>query len=960
MMQNTIELSKNWFLSIDPENTGKTTGMATGIPKDARPAPVPGVIQQVFTSYHGVAWYYLPVTADITLSTCGDERLLLHFGAVDYFCEIYVDGIRIGEHEGGESEFYVDVTHSWKPDSLLAVRVINPKAYEEIDGFILHLTPHRNKIDGAFHPGSSYNSGGIMLPVRLERRHPLYISDCFARGDWQTGDVDLEITLGFYGTSPCTATLSTEIFPSECHVPSVRDQRIVTAAPGESVLHVSLSVPDYKLWDIDSPNVYDLSLTLACELFGTDVYQTHFGFRDFRLKDGYFYLNGRRIFLKSSHTGNHMPEGLALPAPSMPELEYKDFQLSKAAGFNCLRFIATQATPRQLDYCDRLGLLVYEETYASWCLGGCEHLERRYGESYLSAVKRDRNHPSLTIWGLLNEMPVNEMVHFAARDILPRLRKLDNTRVVLFSSGRHDLCHERYENHPEYVPDTTQGSAANPESETWDNVWGVDGVPYDQLPPIVNEADGCRCYIGDYHTYPPYPHTPGVIHHLRTFAHNTRPAFISEYGVCSLLNVIDHCLCFEEKGTDPTAPDYLLMRSIRDRYLSDYARLGFDRAFADPVDLLRASERFNAISRRDGFDMVRANPKFVGYNMTGLLDHAICGEGPYTLFRRVKPANFDALAEGFAPIRFCLFFAADGKLCHGCHIYAGTPLTLEAVLADEDRLPDGDYRATFAVTDEDGVPVWKGESTFTLPVMGDDGLRQMAYPVFLETVTLNVAPGKYTFRAYLQNGGCPVAGEKEFFVSAPFEGHTDKRVALMGLPDTVRDTVSAWGCTVTEPGSADVLLIGQVTEEEGKALLALTEQGKRTVFLDEMALRTENGYGAFLPLPEYKVEPQQIWLYHPETALNADSLLDGVRKGFLDLREFYGVEPKLGLTTTRTPDRCAAAHFFVGGPGEYHCAQILSVFGQGRGELILSLFPILRGLGYAPMADRLLFNLLTK
>ena len=95
-MNKTIELDRGWLLAIDPENNGKETGMQRTIPASALPAPVPGILQQVYTSYHGVAWYYLTIDARTALCPSESERLYLHFGAVDYFSEIFLDGEKIG------------------------------------------------------------------------------------------------------------------------------------------------------------------------------------------------------------------------------------------------------------------------------------------------------------------------------------------------------------------------------------------------------------------------------------------------------------------------------------------------------------------------------------------------------------------------------------------------------------------------------------------------------------------------------------------------------------------------------------------------------------------------------------------------------------------------------------------------------------------------------------------------
>ena len=131
-----------------------------------------------------------------------------------------------------------------------------------------------------------------------------------------------------------------------------------------------------------------------------DEQSTRCGFRDFRLEDGYFRLNGRRIFLKSSHTGADVPVGMPR-GRSIPTCSARDLLNCKVMGFNMIRFIAGAARRYQLDLCDEIGLLAYEENFASWELERFAADGRRFDDSTLAMVRRDRNHASLVMWGLL-------------------------------------------------------------------------------------------------------------------------------------------------------------------------------------------------------------------------------------------------------------------------------------------------------------------------------------------------------------------------------------------------------------------------------------------------------------------------------------------------------------------------------------------------------------------------------
>ena len=81
-----------------------------------------------------------------------------------------------------------------------------------------------------------------------------------------------------------------------------------------------------------------------------DETSVRFGFRDFRVERGYFRLNGRRIFVRSTHTGNHCPISQTLPPAGAPDFLRLDMLYAKASGFNTVRFISGMAHPYQLDY----------------------------------------------------------------------------------------------------------------------------------------------------------------------------------------------------------------------------------------------------------------------------------------------------------------------------------------------------------------------------------------------------------------------------------------------------------------------------------------------------------------------------------------------------------------------------------------------------------------------------------
>src|SRR5688572_5590884 len=134
---NLQALTGVWHLASDPDNRGRADQwFAMGPVGSAQETPVPSIIQQILPGYHGVAWYWHRFTPPRAAGA--GERCLLRFGMVDYLADVWLNGVHVGGHEGGETPFTLDVTGAVKGsgENLLAVRVLNPTD-EPIDGIVL-------------------------------------------------------------------------------------------------------------------------------------------------------------------------------------------------------------------------------------------------------------------------------------------------------------------------------------------------------------------------------------------------------------------------------------------------------------------------------------------------------------------------------------------------------------------------------------------------------------------------------------------------------------------------------------------------------------------------------------------------------------------------------------------------------------------------------------------------------
>jgi beta-galactosidase/beta-glucuronidase len=317
--------------------------------------------------------------------------------------------------------------------------------------------------------------------------------------------------------------------------PLLVETRNFTVAVGNSTVHHEMQVANHRLWHLDDPCLCRLQARLK-PAEGEDVHEASscFGFRDFRVVDGYFRLNGRRIFVKSTHTGNHVPFGQVVPPPGYPDLLRRDLLYAKASGFNMVRYISGLAYPDELTMCDELGLLVCEETLAAWLLADSPKMKERYESCIRETILRDRNHPSVAIWGMLNETKDGPVFREAV-SALPLVRSLDETRLVLLSSGRFD-------GHLDI------GSVSNPGSSEWEPTWD------EQAPgaPIVEMKYPSGVGTGDFHLYPKVPQTPEVNRMMRTLGENSKPVFLSEYGIGSMMDVIHEARKYEKPPSPKT------------------------------------------------------------------------------------------------------------------------------------------------------------------------------------------------------------------------------------------------------------------------------------------------------------------------------------------------------------------------------------------------------------------------
>jgi hypothetical protein len=942
-----LRLDGQWLMATDERNEGRDKHWFAAPVSDARTTCVPSIIQEVFPGFHGVAWYWRDFV--VPLHPYSQGRYLLHFDAVDYLSEAWVNGVQVGGHEGGEAPFVLDITEAVNAGekNRLAVRVLNP-SNESIDGVVLKETPHQCKLI-PFVNGGMYDYGGIVGSVELAMVPALRLENLFARPDWKTGRIRIQATYRNALHRGLQGLLQFSVAPASTGQTLLVNRLRHDLPPGATTIEAEAQMESPRLWSLDDPFLYRVTGRVESgNSAGFHETSVRCGFRDFRVAKGFFRLNGKRLFVRSTHTLNHCPVGQILPPDEAPDLLRRDMLYAKAAGFNTVRFIAGVAHPYQLELCDEIGLLVYQESMAGWVLTDSPKMKERYDRSIREMVIRDRNHPCLVMWGLLNET-VDGPVFREAVSALQLVRSLDDTRLVLLGSGRWD-------------GQLGIGSVSNPGSNGWDPVWGNEGPGA----PSVGTGNLQDYWLktGDVHFYPEVPQTPETDRDIRTLGHGSKPVFLSEYGIGSLMEVIHNARKYEQAGTHANTEDDLLMHSMADKLIADWNRWGMEGAYPFPEDFLRDSQRWMARHRLLGFNLIRSNPKLCGFNLTGMLDHVMTGEGVWGFWRDWKPGVMDAMRDGWAPLRWCLFV-------NPTHAYSGRPLKVEAALANEGILRAGDYPVRFRISGPGGIE-WERRARARIPQPEAEEDGPLSVPVLAEEISLPAPAGVYHLVADMEQGGSPSGRRVEFYLSDIASlPRMSRTVTVWGIEEPAQSWLEARGVMCeplggTSPSRREIILVGDLSkggaeEEKWRELARRMTRGSVVIFLAHAAFQRENDPMAMLPLARkgrcYRFND---WLYHKECVAKAHPIFAGLQGPGIMNWYYYGpLIPHDLFDGQDSPDEVFAAAFAAGysTPGGYASGILLGSYRFGEGRFIVNTFPVLQNLDAHPAADRLLYNM---
>lgn len=366
----------------------------------------------------GIGWYR---KSFIVKEEDKDKIVYLRFDGIYMNSDVWLNGKHLGFHPYGYTPFCYDITSFLNPagqPNVVAVRVRN------------------EGLNSRWYSGSGINRHvwlTLVNPVHIDVSGGLYITTPSVSEN--SAEVKIATTLVNTGTNDKNIILQTQLFdPSGKLAGSASSNSAL--APGQSIeLIQNVPVKNPALWSTDEPNLYKAKVSVLIDGVVVDNEGTLFGIRSIKIDaQSGLTINGKSVEMIG---GCYHHDNGPLGAASIDRAEERKIEVLKKAGFNAIRTSHNPPSPALVDACDRLGMVVIDEVFDMWETPKKEqdyHLYFRewWQKDVESWVKRDRNHPSVIIWSIGNE--IRETFDTSglriARNLTGEIRRFDQTRSI--------------------------------------------------------------------------------------------------------------------------------------------------------------------------------------------------------------------------------------------------------------------------------------------------------------------------------------------------------------------------------------------------------------------------------------------------------------------------------------------------------------------------------------------------
>lgn len=374
-----------------------------------------------------------------------EREVLLHFGAVDYRCSVFINSRCVGHHTGGQTPFRFDITRylNWE-EEVIRVEVEDPlrdesiprgKQFWEEESKFIWYTP----------------STGIWQTVWLEPVTKASLCWIHFTPDIDEGTVKIDYQLSGSSVLPCRVHMKIrlgeiEVFHGNMLCNTARNSLTVDVFRKKAMEGSFHFTGNY--WSPENPILYDVLVQVDDGDTGTpaDFVQSYFGMRKIHVENGKLYLNNQPYYQKLLLDQGYWKEGL-VTAPDDRDYQ-EDIRKSKEMGFNGCRKHEKVEDPRFLYWADKMGYLVWESMASFWSF--TPQAAEAFVKEWLDVIHRDYNHPSIIVWGMLNEswgvprIYSNRQQQDFSRALYYLAKGLDVTRLVISNDGwemtETDIC----------------------------------------------------------------------------------------------------------------------------------------------------------------------------------------------------------------------------------------------------------------------------------------------------------------------------------------------------------------------------------------------------------------------------------------------------------------------------------------------------------------------------------------
>lgn len=373
---------------------------------------------------YGTAWYRKNFTIDANQK---GNIITIEFDGVMNNAEIYINGQKAGARPFGYISFEVDLTPYIKfgAENIIAVRV-DPKELSArwYPGAGIYRNVYLNIKNSV---SVAYNGTYITTPKITDKEAEVVIKTSIENKNDLTG----------------TYTLKTSIINSQGEEVASTNSKIDIKS--KAVIEDKLIVPNPILWDLDNPHLYTAKSIVLKNEIPIDAYETIFGIRSINYsKENGFELNGKQVKFKGVCLHHDLgPLGSAVNYRATE----RQLEIMKSIGVNAIRTSHNPPSPEQLALCDKMGILVQVEAFDEWKMAKVENGYNKFWDEWHETdlrdmIKRDRNHPSVVMWSIGNEIREQRVKEGGkvAQHLVDICHDEDPTRPVTAGFNNYPQC----------------------------------------------------------------------------------------------------------------------------------------------------------------------------------------------------------------------------------------------------------------------------------------------------------------------------------------------------------------------------------------------------------------------------------------------------------------------------------------------------------------------------------------